>query len=33
LHLEPLPLIEEHGAVKVALASNAATPQPEPAIA
>jgi Fe-S cluster biogenesis protein NfuA/nitrite reductase/ring-hydroxylating ferredoxin subunit len=34
LHLEPLPLIEEHGAIKVALASGSGAPQtPELALA
>lgn len=32
-HLDPFPLIEENGAIKVALASEAAEPKPEPAIA
>lgn len=33
LHLDPFPLIEENGAIKVALASEATEPKPEPAIA
>jgi Fe-S cluster biogenesis protein NfuA/nitrite reductase/ring-hydroxylating ferredoxin subunit len=31
LHLDPFPLIEENGAIKVALASDSAAPKPEPA--
>jgi Fe-S cluster biogenesis protein NfuA/nitrite reductase/ring-hydroxylating ferredoxin subunit len=33
LHLEPLPLIEEHGAVKVALADDSSALNPEPVLA
>ena len=31
-HLEPFPLVEEQGAIKIALADNRADPKPEPAI-